>query len=306
MPEPELSADLGRGLALRTPVLVASGTFGYGFEQLGQVDFACLGAICSKGTTLRPRVGSAPPRIVETPAGMLNAIGLHNPGVDHVVREYAPRWRTWAVPVVVNIAGETVGEYEEIAHRLDGVPGIGGIELNISCPNIAAGGIAFGMDAALAARVTAVVRRAARLHLMVKLAPNAPDVVAVARAVEAAGADSLSAVNTYVGMAIDVETGRPVLANGTGGLSGPAIRPLAVHVVHQIARAVRIPVIGIGGIATARDALEFLLAGATAVQVGTANYVDPRAPEHVLAGIRDYLLRRGLTRAADLRAGVPA
>lgn len=300
------SVALGRGLTLRTPVMVASGTFGYGFEQQARLDFACLGAICSKGTTLRPRAGSPPPRILETPAGMLNAIGLHNPGVDHVVREYAPQWSRWDVPVLVNVAGETVEDYVEVARRLDGVAGIAGLELNISCPNIAAGGIEFGVDPELAARVTEAVRRVTGLHLMVKLAPNAGDVVAVARAVEAAGADSLSAVNTYLGMAIDVETGRPVLAHGSGGLSGPAIRPLAVHVVYRVARAVRIPVVGVGGIASARDALQFLLAGAAAVQVGTANYVDPQAPEAVLAGIREHLLRHGLTRIADLHPGVPA
>ncbi len=301
-----LDLELGRGLTLRTPVMVASGTFGYGFEQRARLDFACLGAICSKGTTLRPRAGSAPPRILETPAGMLNAIGLHNPGVDHVVREYAPQWSRWEVPVVVNIAGETVEEYVEVARRLDGVAGIAGLELNISCPNIAAGGIEFGVQPDLAARVTEAVRRVSGLHLMVKLAPNAGDVVAVARAVEAAGADSLSAVNTYLGTAIDIVTGRPVLAHGSGGLSGPAIRPLAVHVVYRVARAVRIPVVGVGGISSARDALEFLLAGAVAVQVGTANYVNPRAPEAVLAGIREHLRRRGFTRIADLHPGVPA
>jgi dihydroorotate dehydrogenase (NAD+) catalytic subunit len=286
--------------------MVASGTFGYGFEQRDRLEFACLGAICSKGTTLRPRAGSPPPRILETPAGMLNAIGLHNPGVDHVVREYAPQWSRWDVPVLVNIAGETVEDYVEVARRLNGVAGIAGLELNISCPNIAAGGIEFGVQPELAARVTEAVRRVTGLHLMVKLAPNAGDVVAVARAVEAAGADSLSAVNTYLGTAIDIETGRPVLAHGSGGLSGPAIRPLAVHVVYRVARAVRIPVVGVGGIARARDALEFLLAGAVAVQVGTANYVNPRAPETVLDGIREHLRRRGFTRITDLHPGVPA
>ncbi len=283
--------------------MVASGTFGYGFEQRERLDYACLGAVCSKGTTLHPRPGSPAPRIAETPAGMLNAIGLQNPGVDHVVRAYAPEWKAWEVPVLVNIAGETIEEYVEIARRLDGVPGVAGMELNISCPNMAAGGIEFGIDAGLAARVTAAVRRVTRLHLMVKLAPNAGDVVAVARAVEGAGADSLSAINTVVGMAIDVETGRPRLASTAGGLSGPAIRPVAVYVVFRVAQAVRVPVIGIGGIASARDALEFLCAGAVAVQVGTANYVDPRTPEHVLAGVVEHLRRRGLRLTADLHAG---
>jgi dihydroorotate dehydrogenase (NAD+) catalytic subunit len=306
LPDVPRPIALGRGLVVRTPVLVASGTFGYGFEQRPRVDFSCLGAICSKGTTLRPRAGSAPVRIVETPAGMLNAIGLHNPGVDVVVRDYARQWRQWEVPVLVNIAGETIAEYVEIARRLDGVAGVAGIELNISCPNMAAGGIQFGVDPELAAQVTAAVRRVTTLHVMVKLAPNAPDVVTVARAVESAGADSISAVNTYVGMAFDVESGRPVLANITGGLSGPAIRPLAVHLVYRVAAAVNIPVIGIGGIRSARDALEFLVAGAVAVQVGTANYIDPKTPETVLEGIREHLRRRGLLRTAELHATVSA
>jgi dihydroorotate dehydrogenase (NAD+) catalytic subunit len=292
MAEPlDLAVDLGRGLRLKSPVLVASGTFGFGFDA-PQVDRAVLGAIVTKGTTLRPREGNAPNRIGETPSGMLNAIGLQNPGVDHVARVYAPLWATWDVPVIVNIAGDSVDEYVAVVRRLDGVPGIAGLELNISCPNVA-NGLQFGVDPDPAAELTSAVRAVTRLPLMVKLTPNVTDIVAVARAVEDAGADAVSAINTYVGMAIDVRRRRPVLSRGSGGLSGPAIKPLALHAVWQAASAVRIPVVGIGGITTAGDALEFLLAGAAAVQLGTVNYVRPEAAREVHDGIAEYLEEHG-------------
>ena len=293
----DLTVDLGRGLRLPSPVLVASGTFGYGFDA-PQDDRTVLGAIVTKGTTLRPREGNAPNRIAETPSGMLNAIGLQNPGVDHVVRVYAPAWASWSVPVIVNVAGDAIDEYVAVARRLDGVPGIAGLELNISCPNVA-NGLQFGVDPDLAAELTQAVRNVTRLPLLVKLTPNVTDIVAVARAVEDAGADALSAINTYVGMAIDVRRGRPVLSRVSGGLSGPAIKPLALHAVWQVASAVHIPVIGIGGIMTAGDALEFLLAGAAAVQLGTVNYIRPEAAREVHDGIATYLEEHGLR---DLRA----
>jgi len=293
----DLTVDLGRGLRLRSPVLVASGTFGYGFDA-PQVDRAVLGAIVTKGTTLRRREGNAPNRIAETPSGMLNAIGLQNPGVDHVARVYAPLWASWDLPVIVNVAGDAVDEYVAVARRLDGVPGIAGLELNISCPNVA-NGLQFGIDPDLAAELTHAVRNVTQLPLLVKLTPNVTDIVAVARAVEDAGADALSAINTYAGMAIDVRRRRPVLSRGSGGLSGPAIKPLALHAVWQVTEAVRIPVIGIGGIATPGDALEFMLAGAAAVQLGTVNYVRPEAAREVHDGIAGYLEEHGLP---DLRA----
>jgi len=293
----DLRVDLGRGLRLRSPVLVASGTFGYGFDA-PQVDRAVLGAIVTKGTTLRPRDGNAPNRIAETASGMLNAIGLQNPGVDHVARIYAPVWASSDLPVIVNIAGDSVDEYAAVARRLEGVAGIAGLELNISCPNVAKG-LQFGVDPDLAAELTSAVRAATRLPLIVKLTPNVTDIVKVARAVEAAGADAVSAINTYVGMAIDIRRRRPVLSRDSGGLSGPAIKPLALHAVWQVAAAVRIPVIGIGGITTATDALEFLLAGAAAVQLGTVNYVRPQAAREVHDGIAAYLEERGF---GDLRA----
>jgi dihydroorotate dehydrogenase (NAD+) catalytic subunit len=293
----DLGIDLGRGLRLRSPVLVASGTFGYGFDA-PQVDRAVVGAIVTKGTTRRPRDGNAPNRISETPSGMLNAIGLQNPGVDHVARVYAPAWASWDLPVIVNVAGDSVDEYVAVARRLEGVPGIAGLELNISCPNVA-NGLQFGVDPDLAAELTSAVRAVTRLPLIVKLTPNVTDIVKVARAVEAAGADAISAINTYVGMAIDVRRRRPVLSRGSGGLSGPAIKPLALHAVWQVAGAVRVPVIGIGGIGTAVDALEFLLAGAAAVQLGTVNYVRPEAARDVHDGIAEYLEEHGF---GDLRA----
>jgi len=294
----ELSVELGRGLRLRSPVIVASGTFGYGFDA-PQVDRSALGAIVTKGTTLRPRDGNAPNRIAETASGMLNAIGLQNPGVEHVARVFAPQWATWDVPVIVNVAGDSVDEYIAVARRLDGVPGIAGLELNISCPNVS-DGLQFGVDPGLAAELTGAVRVVTRLPLWVKLTPNVTDIVAIARAVENAGADALSAINTYVGMAIDVRRRRPVLSRGTGGLSGPAIKPLALHAVWEVAAEAGIPVIGIGGITTAADALEFLLAGAAAVQLGTVNYTWARAARDVHDGIAAYLQEHGLRGVGDL------
>jgi len=283
----DLSVDLGRGFRLRSPVLVASGTFGYGFDA-PLVDREALGAIVTKGTTLRAREGNPPTRIAETASGMLNAIGLQNPGVEHVATVYAPVWAGWKLPVIVNVAGGSVEEYVAVARRLTGVPGVAGFELNISCPNVAHG-LQFGVDPRLASEVTAAVRLATTLPLMVKLTPNVTDIVAIARAVADAGADSISAINTYVGMAIDPRHRRPVLQRGSGGLSGPAIKPLALHAVWQVAAAVSIPVVGIGGITTVEDALEFLMAGAVAIQLGTVNYSRPQAAREVRDGIESYL-----------------
>jgi dihydroorotate dehydrogenase (NAD+) catalytic subunit len=298
---PDLTVDLGRGLHLRSPVIVASGTFGYGFDAV-QVERAALGAIVSKGTTLRAREGNAPTRIAETPSGMLNAIGLQNPGVDHVVRTYAPQWATWDLPVIVNVAGDSVAEYVAVASRLNGVTGVSGLELNISCPNVKSG-LQFGVDPGLASEVTRAVRAATQLPLIVKLTPNVTDIVAIARAVEDVGADAVSAINTFVGMAVDVRRRRPILSRQSGGLSGPAIKPLALHAVWQVAAEVHIPVIGVGGIMTADDALEFLLAGAAAVQLGTVNYVRPQAAAEILEGIAAYLVQHDLpgVRALPIR-----
>jgi dihydroorotate dehydrogenase (NAD+) catalytic subunit len=294
----DLRVDLGRGLRLRSPLMVASGTFGYGFDS-AQVDRSALGAIVTKGTTRRPREGNPPGRIAETPSGMLNAIGLQNPGVDRVAAEYAPVWSGWDLPVIVNVAGDSVDEYASVARRLDSVSGIAGLELNISCPNVV-NGLQFGIDPDLAAQLTASVRRVTRLPLIVKLTPNVSDIVRIGRAVEAAGADAVSAINTYVGMAIDTRQRRPTLARGSGGLSGPAIKPLALHAVWQLAEALRIPVIGIGGITTAADALEFMLAGAAALQLGTVNYVRPQAAREIHDGITDYMQANGFRELKQL------
>ena len=303
LPVPDLSVELGN-LTLRSPVLAASGTFGYGTE-VPLLDRSALGGMVSKGIFLKARPGNPPPRIVETPSGMLNAIGLQGPGVEGLVRDYLPTWATWDFPVLVNLNGESVDEYGELAARLDGLPGVGGFEVNISCPNVREGGMFFGNDPRAAALVTAAVRRQTRLPVWVKLTPMVTDIRVIARAVEAEGADALCAVNTFVGMSMDLRTGRPRLAFGRGGLSGPAIRPMALHLAHQVAGAVSIPVVGIGGIETAADALEYLLAGCAAVQVGTATFVDPRAIAKVNAGIAEHLSVSGHARLADLPRHLP-
>jgi dihydroorotate dehydrogenase (NAD+) catalytic subunit len=280
----DLPVDLGRGLLLPNPVGLASGTAGYGFELRRLIDLDRLGALYTKGTTRLPRAGNAPPRVAETTAGLLNSIGLQNPGVDWVAEHYAPRFAEWSVPVIVNVAGEDAEDYVQCVRRLENVAGIAGIELNISCPNIAHG-LDFGRDPAAAARLVAAVRDVTRRSLMVKLSPNVTDIAAVARAVQDAGADSVSAVNTYVGLKVHRRTGRPVLPEGTGGLSGPAIHPLALAAVAQVSAAVDIPVVGVGGIVDTDSALDFFTAGADAVQVGTATFVDPSTALLVLDGI---------------------
>ena len=300
---PDMSVEVG-GLRLRSPVLAASGTFGYGTE-VPLLERRALGGMVSKGIFLQPRQGTPPPRIVETPGGMLNAIGLQGPGADALVRDYAPRWAEWDFPVLVNINGESAAEYAELAVRLDRVPGIAGFEINISCPNVEQGGLYFGNDPRAAAAVTEAVRKRTKLPVWVKLTPMVSDIGVIARAVESAGADALCAINTFVGMSIDLNSYRPRLSFRTGGLSGPAIRPLAVHLAHQAARAVRIPVVGVGGIACAEDALEFLVAGCTAVQVGTATFVNSRAIAEVHDGIAAHLVANGLGSLTELPRYLP-
>ncbi|HOC18659.1 MAG TPA: dihydroorotate dehydrogenase [Vicinamibacterales bacterium] len=295
----DLSVQLGP-LRLRTPLMSASGCFGYGVEYAGAVDLASLGAVVVKGLFLNERDGHPPPRIVETPAGMLNAIGLQGIGVHRFVREKMPELRRIGATVIVNVCGTTVEEYVEVSKVLSDTEGVAALELNISCPNIKEGGISFGCNLAGTHRVVSAVRRATSLPIIPKLTPNVTDVASFAAAAEEAGADAVSLVNTFLAMAIDVETRRPKLSNGMGGLSGPAIRPIAVRMVYECARIVKIPVIGIGGIASAADALEFLIAGATAVQVGTANFVDPFIWGKLEAGLRSYLERHGVSRVADL------
>jgi dihydroorotate dehydrogenase (NAD+) catalytic subunit len=287
------------GLTLRNPVMTASGTFGYAREFSLLVDLNRLGAIIVKGLAMTPVKGNRPPRIVETPCGMLNAIGLENVGIDVFEAEKLPFLKSLDTPVVANIYGTRIEEYAALAARLDALEGVAGVEVNISCPNVKAGGVVFGVDPEAAAAVVAAVRRATRKTLIVKLSPNVTDITRIARRVEDAGADALSLINTITGMAVDIDTRRPKLANITGGLSGPAIRPVAVRMVWQVARDAKVPVIGIGGILSAEDALEFLIAGASAVQVGTANFINPRAALDIAAGIEAYLARHGI---ADVRS----
>ena len=293
-PAADLSVDLGRGLCLRNPLLVASGTFGYGVEYADVVDIERLGAICCKGTTLRPRQGNRPPRVTETPAGMLNSIGLQNPGVDAVLERYAAQWAGWQVPVIVNVAGESIEDYVQVVRKLDLVPGIAGVELNISCPNVGKGGLQFAIDQDAAAAVTRAVRRATELPLIVKLSPNVADIRPIAVAIADAGADALSAINTLSGMALRRDRSGPFLGNTYGGLSGPAIKPVALRIVYEVAQVVGIPIIAIGGVTGLDDVLDFLAAGAVAVQVGTAIFADPTLPVRLVDELAAECGRRGL------------
>ncbi len=288
------------GLLLANPVMTASGTFGYGTEYSHLFDIQQLGAIVCKGTTLEPRDGNLQPRLVETACGLLNSIGLQNIGVDALIREKAPIWASWRVPVIVNIASETIDGYAQLAGKLDGVAGISAIEVNISCPNIKAGGAEFGANPESAAEVTAAVKVATSLPVLVKLTPNTSDIAKVATAVAEAGADAISLINTIKGIAIDITSRRPLLGNITGGLSGPAIKPVALCMVYEVAGAVEVPVIGCGGITTASDAIEFIMAGASAVQVGTASFTNPRAPLDVLEGIEQFMKKGGINNLTDL------
>ncbi|MBN1366427.1 MAG: dihydroorotate dehydrogenase [Dehalococcoidales bacterium] len=288
------------GLKLVNPVMTASGTFGYGTEYAHLFDTQRLGAVVCKGTTLEPREGNPQPRLVETAGGMLNSIGLQNIGIEALIRDKAPVWAKWRVPVIVNLAGATIEEYAMAAGRLKSVPGVSAIELNISCPNVKAGGAEFCADPVTAAKVTEAVRAATELPLIVKLAPDMSDIVNIAKAVAEAGADALTLINTLKGMAIDIVRRKPTLGNVTGGLSGPAIKPVALYMVYKVAGQVDIPIIGCGGIATGNDAIEFIMAGATAVQVGTVNFANPKAPLSVLAGIEQFLRREEISSISDI------
>jgi len=299
----DISVDIN-GVKLENPVLTASGTFGYAAEYDGLMDLNALGGIIVKGLSLKPSCGNPVPRIVETASGLLNAVGLENVGVERFIADKLPFLQTLTCPVFVNIYGKTVDEYAELASIIDTLPGIAGIEVNISCPNVAAGGAAFGVDPDGALKVVGRVRKATSKHVMVKLSPNVTDITTIALAVERGGADSISLINTLTGLAIDAETFKPMLANVTGGLSGPAIKPVALRMVWQVANAVKVPVIGLGGIMTAADALEFIIAGATAVQVGTATLADPDAPLRIVTGIKRFLERKKISRLSDIRGSL--
>ena len=297
--KPDLRTIVG-GVPLKNPVMTASGTFGYGREYSPFVDLNRLGGIVVKGLSLSPAKGNPPPRIAETPCGMLNAIGLENVGIDVFVEKKLPYLRTLATPTWVNIYGKTIEEYAELASRIEDIEGISGIELNISCPNVKTGGIAFGVDRQMAYEVVQAVRKKTSRPLMVKLSPNVTDITQIARSAIDAGADAISLINTITGMAIDIHSRRPKIANITGGLSGPAIRPVALRMVWQVAQMSEVPVVGIGGIATAEDALEFIIAGAAAVQIGTANFIDAAVSMHIVDGIERYLKHHGISRLSEL------
>ena len=301
--KPQMRVDIG-GIEIKNPVMTASGTFGYASEFEEFIDLNRLGAIVVKGLSLEPSRGNPPPRIVETPCGMLNAIGLENVGLAAFVKEKLPFLRRLDTPIFVNIYGKSTKEYAELAARLEDIDGVSGIEVNISCPNVKSGGMAFGAYPESAAEVVRAIRKQTAKPLMVKLSPNVTDITEIAKSVETEGADSISLINTITGMAIDIETRRPKIANITGGLSGPAIKPVALRMVWQVAQTVNVPVVGIGGIMTAKDALEFLIAGAVAVQIGTANFINPHATTDIIDGIETFLMERNISDIADIIASL--
>jgi dihydroorotate dehydrogenase (NAD+) catalytic subunit len=298
-----LSVRIG-GLTLSNPVMVASGTFGYGVEYGQLLDLDQLGAVVVKGIRLGPVRGNPTPRTVEVTSGLMNAIGLQGPGVDGFIKKYWPFLKNLKTPTIINVWGTTVEEYAEVARRFDALGGVGALELNVSCPNIKEGGAQFGTDVKLLAQVVAACRQATRLPLITKLSPNVVSITPYAQAAEAAGSDALSIMNSFPAMTIDIETRRPRLANVTGGLTGPCIKPIAVKLVWDAAKAVKIPIVGMGGIQTAADAIEFMMAGATAVAVGTANFYEPQTPLQIIAGLREFMERRGLRDVREITGSV--
>ena len=296
---PKMAVEIG-GLTIKNPVMTASGTFGYGEEYSLNVDISHIGAVIVKGISLEPRIGNPPPRIIETPCGMLNAIGLENPGVRVFVKDKLPFLRQYDVAVIVNIFGETVDEFKQVVEILSSAEGVHALEINISCPNVRKGGMVFGADPDMAYEVTKEVKRSTDLPIIVKLTPNVTDICLIAKSVEDAGADAISLINTVTGMSVDIEKRIPHLKNITGGLSGPAIKPIALRMVWQVVKQVKIPVIGIGGIISARDALEFLIVGARSVQIGTANFINPCATMDIIRGIEDFLMKNTIADVNEL------
>jgi len=296
---PKLAVNIG-GLTIKNPVMTASGTFGYGEEYSQYVDINRIGAVIVKGISLEPRIGNPPPRIIETRCGMLNAIGLENPGVRTFVKEKLPFFRKFDIAVIVNVYGETIDEFKQVVEILNSADGVNALEINISCPNVRKGGVAFGADPDMAYEVTKEIKKLTNLPVIVKLTPNVTDICVIAKSVEDAGADALSLINTVTGMSVDVEKRIPHLKNITGGLSGPAIKPIALRMVWQVIKQVKIPVIGIGGITSAHDALEFLIVGARAVQIGTAHFMNPYASMEIVTGIEDYLMKNNIADVNEL------
>ncbi len=295
----DMSVNLG-GLQMQNPVAVASGTFGYGREYQPYMDISKIGAVIVKGTTLEPRCGNPPPRIYETPAGMLNAIGLENPGIEVFLQEYLPSLMEEGVTVVANLAGNSVDEYALITRIIDNHPGIAAIELNISCPNVKQGGMQFGTDPRLVRQVVEAVKKETRLPVIPKLSPNVSDIVSIAKAARDGGADALSMINTLMGMAVDIDKRKPVLGNVFGGLSGPAIKPVALRMIYQVYKEVDLPILGGGGISNTRDALEFIMVGASAVSIGTGNFVNPSLAQEIAQGLENYLMEQGLSNIQEL------
>ena len=296
--------DLGKGLVLRNPVMTASGTFGYGEEYTDFVDMAQLGGIIVKGTTLHPREGNPYPRMAETPSGMLNCVGLQNKGVEYFINTIYPRIKDFDTNVILNLSGSTIEDYVTAAEMINELDNIPAIELNVSCPNVRQGGMAFGVTCSGISQVVTEVRKAYRKHLMVKLSPNVTNIAEIAQAAEASGADSVSLINTLLGMAIDAEKRKPILSMVTGGMSGACVKPVALRCVWQVSKVVKIPVVGLGGISSATDAVEFMLAGASAIEIGTANFIDPAISAKVAAGITDYCERHGFENALDLKGAL--
>ncbi|KKR18308.1 MAG: Dihydroorotate dehydrogenase [candidate division CPR2 bacterium GW2011_GWC1_41_48] len=299
--KPNLSVQVS-GIKMKNPVTVASGTFG--LQSDNYFDLSVLGAVVPKGITLNPKEGNKPPRTIETPSGMLNAIGLQNPGIDHFIKEVLPRYEKFDIPIIINISAESAEEYALLAEKLTATGKITGIEINVSCPNLKRGGFQFGSDPKETEKVVKAVRKATDLTIITKLTPNVTDIMEIAKAAEGAGSDAISLINTLLGTSIDVKTRKFHLANVTGGLSGPAVKPVAVRMVWQCFNAVKIPIIGMGGISNANDALEFILAGATAVAVGTYNFVNPRSPFEIIEGIKNYLIENNIADINDLRGAV--
>ncbi len=300
MAEIDLTVDLGK-LVLDNPVIAASGTFGYGLEYTDFLDLNDLGGFSTKGLSLKPKVGNPVPRVIETASGMLNAIGLENIGLDAFLSDKLPLLKNYKTQIIVNFFGDTIQQYEEMASALSKEERIDALEMNVSCPNVEKGGLQFSSDPVILRQVVDAVRNVTDKFLMVKLSPNVTDITTIAKAAEDAGADALAVCNTFVGMKVNLETGKPYLANRTGGLSGPAIKPLALNLVYETVRSVKIPVIGIGGISNSDDAIEFLMAGAKAVQIGTANFIDPTATVKVVEGIRDWCRQNKISRLADIK-----
>ena len=291
---PKMAVHIGGGLTIKNPVIAASGTFGYGEEYAPYYDINRVGAVIVKGVSLEPRAGNPPPRIMETPCGMLNAIGLENPGVKIFIKEKLPFLRQYNVAVIVNVFGETLDEYKQVVEMVSETEGVHGLEINISCPNVKKGGIVFGTDPDMAYEITKEVKSVTDLPVLVKLTPNVTDICVIAESVQAAGADAISLINTLTGMSVDIEQRIPHLANITGGLSGPAIKPIALRMVWQVAKKVTVPVIGVGGITSARDAMEFLMVGARAVQVGTAHFINPHAAVDIVDGMEKYFMEHNI------------